>query len=710
MALFQTQNLWLSQLAEGVAALYLDVANRNVNVLSPAVLGELKQAFDCVEQQGSIGLLLIRSAKKGGFIAGADIHELAQIQTAEQASALSELGQRIFERLANLRVPSVAIISGACLGGGLELALACDYRVVIDDPKTQLGFPEIELGLIPAWGGTQRLPRVIGLERALPIILSGRRITAAQAMAWGLADHLTSSEDTAPPDFLSEPVKRPKTKLPLRTLRQRLLEGNFVGRGLILKGAERILRRRLPDDMPAPLEALAAIKAGIQEGTEAGLEFERAAAGRLANSTACRNLVRLFLRREQARQLPERGSSDEPPLRRIGVVGAGVMGAGIAQLCAVRGCEVAVQEANEATLGLGVLRVLQLFSQAVDKGVLPRAELQKRTAAVHGSTNWRGFASLDLVIEAISEDFDKKRDIFAELESQVAPSTILTSNTSSLKIQQLQKGRRHPERIAGLHFFNPVHKMPLVEVIGTAATGEPVVTALRRFVVELGKVPVLVRDSPGFLVNRVLIPYFNEAVLMVGEGVPIDRIDHALRRFGMALGPLEVLDQVGLDVAAHIADIVHPVFGDRLPRNPGFEIMQEKGWLGNKTGQGFYSWKHGRKRVNVFAQRQLAAQRSSAGTTTESAEIQGREARQRLIALTINEAAACLGEKLAADADTIDLALVLGSGWAPHRGGPLCYARDRGWQAVVLQMQELAKKYGPRFDPCPELLRLAASG
>jgi 3-hydroxyacyl-CoA dehydrogenase/enoyl-CoA hydratase/3-hydroxybutyryl-CoA epimerase len=221
-------------------------------------------------------------------------------------------------------------------------------------------------------------------------------------------------------------------------------------------------------------------------------------------------------------------------------------------------------------------------------------------------------------------------------------------------------------------------------------------------------VPVLVRDSPGFLVNRVLIPYFNEAILLVGEGVPIGRIDHALRCFGMALGPLEVLDQIGLDVAAHIARIVQPAFGDRLPASPGFEIMQEKGWLGNKTGQGFYSWKRGRRRVNVFAQRRLAAQRSPAGNAAANAETLGREARERLIALTINEAAACLGEKLAADADTIDLALVLGSGWAPHRGGPLCYARDRGWQAVILQMEELAKKHGPRFEPCPALLRLAS--
>jgi 3-hydroxyacyl-CoA dehydrogenase/enoyl-CoA hydratase/3-hydroxybutyryl-CoA epimerase len=710
MALFQTDNLWISQLAEGVAVLHLDVAGRSVNVLSPAVLGELKQALERIEQEATIRLLLIRSGKKGSFIAGADVHEFAKIQTPEQASALSELGQRIFDRLANLRVPTVAIISGACLGGGLELALACDYRVVINDPKTQIGFPEIELGLLPAWGGTQRLPRVVGLERALQMILGTRRVSAVQAVAWGLADHITADEDDGPPDFLGEPVKRPKSKLPLRGLRQKLLEGNFVGRALIYRGAERILRQRLPDDMPAPWEALDAIKTGVNRGIEAGLEIERAAAGRLALSPACRNLVGLFLRREQARQLPERGPGDEPPLRRVGVVGCGAMGAGIVQLAAVRGCDVTVQEENETALGLGMLRVVTLLTQAVEKGMLPAAELEKKMAAVHGSTTWRGFASLDLVIEAIIEDLDKKQDVFTELEKQAAPSTILTSNTSSLKIQQLQKGLKHPGRVAGLHFFNPVHKMPLVEVVGTAATREPVVTALRRFVVELGKVPVLVKDSPGFLVNRVLVPYFNEAVLLVGEGVPIDRVDSAMRHFGMPMGPLEVLDQVGLDVAAHIAGIVQPLFEDRLPPNPGVELMKEKGWLGQKTGQGFYKWQRGRRQVNVFAQRQIATLQGNDEALTAVTEDRTRAARDRLVMLTVNEAAACLGEKLAADADTIDLALVLGAGWAPHRGGPMRYAQSRGWQAVVLQLEDLAKKHGPRFQPCSELLRLAGRG
>jgi 3-hydroxyacyl-CoA dehydrogenase/enoyl-CoA hydratase/3-hydroxybutyryl-CoA epimerase len=712
MAFFQTDTLWVSQLADGAAALVLNVPGRSVNVLSRQVLADLEVALERVAAEPSFRLLLVRSGKPGSFIAGADLQEFRAVQGAQEAVAISERGQRLFDKLADLRMPTVAVISGPCLGGGLELALACDYRVVVDQPRTQLGLPEIELGLLPAWGGTQRLPRVVGLERALQMILGARRLRARDAFRWGLADGLAEAVGEEPPAFPGEPVKRPKTRLPLATWRQRLVESNRLGRWLIFRGTDRVLKRRLPDDMPAPWEAVEAVRVGLEQGMEAGLAYEREAVGRLATSPACRNLVTLFFRREEARKVPEEQGNGAAPLRRIGIVGAGTMGAGIAQLAALKGCSVVLQEINETALAEGILRVLGLFHRAVERGILAPGELPSRLALVHGTTAWKGFADLDLVVEAIVEDLQAKRELFRNLEKQTSPSTILATNTSSLRVQHLQEGLKHPGRVAGLHFFNPVHKMPLVEVVRSPATRERVADDLLRWAVELGKTPVLVKDSPGFLVNRILMPYLNEAVLLAAEGVRCTLIDQAMRRFGMPVGPLELLDQVGLDVAAHIAGSMGPLFAERFPPNAVFAEMAERRLLGQKAGRGFYLYRHGRKgRVNPGAEvllRDVGLAGRQRLEMAAPAELMAA-ARARMVDLMINEAAACLGEGLAASADLIDLAMVLGTGWAPHRGGPLTYGREVGYDSVVEALTELAEHFGSRFEPCAELRRLAAS-
>jgi 3-hydroxyacyl-CoA dehydrogenase/enoyl-CoA hydratase/3-hydroxybutyryl-CoA epimerase len=698
----------VSQLADGVAALVLDVPGRSVNVLNRQVLADLEAALDRVAAEPSFRLLLIRSGKPGTFLAGADLHELGAVATAEEAAALSERGQRLFSKLAGLRLPTVAVVSGPCLGGGLELALACDYRVAVDQPKTQLGLPEIELGILPAWGGTQRLPRVVGLERALQMILGARRLRAREALRWGLVDGLADEAGDRPPDFLAAPVKRPRPGLPLRGWRQRLVESNRLGRWLLFRGTERVLRRRLPDDMPAPWEALRAVRVGLEQGFEAGLAYERQAVGRLATSSACRNLVSLFFRREESRRLPEGEGDGAMPIRRVGVVGAGTMGAGIAQLAALKGCTVVIQEINETALAEGILRVLALFNRAVERGILAPADVPARLGAVHGTTGWKGFDNLDLVIEAIVEDLDAKRELFRDLEKHTPPSCVLATNTSSLRVQQLQQGLRHPGRVAGLHFFNPVHKMPLVEVVRSPETRARVADGLVRWAVGLGKTPVLVKDGPGFLVNRVLMPYLNEAVLLAAGGMRFELIDRAMRRFGMPAGPLELLDQVGLDVAAHIAGALAPAFADRLEPNPAFERLAGEGWLGRKSGRGFYVYRRGRKwGPNLAAQEYVRGGPPRPAEPATPDQLMG-SARQRLVLPMVNEAAACLGERVAESADVIDLALVLGSGWAPHRGGPLTYGREVGYAAMVRSLEELARRYGPRFEPCAELRRLAS--
>jgi len=709
MAFFQTDSLWINQLADGVAALVLDVPDRKVNVLNTQVLADLEKAFECVSADERFRLLIIRSGKPDHFCAGADINEFASAKTPEEYSAMSARGQKVFDQLANLRMPTVAVIGGACLGGGLELVLACDYRVVVDKPETKLGFPETELGLIPGWGGTQRLPRLVGLERSLHIILGGARLGARQAQRWGLVDDVVQDSDE-PPAFLAQPNKRCPTGLPLRTWRQRLLESNGLGRWLIYRGTRRLLARRLPDDMPAHGEALEAIRVGLKQGMAAALAYEQAAIGRLSATPACRNLVNLFLQREQVRKISPVANAPGSPggkIRRVGIIGAGTMGAGIAQLAVLRGCEVVVREANDMALGLAMLRLMALLQQAVAKGLLPASALTSKLSAVHGTTAWKGFDNLDLVIEAINEDLAKKQKIFRELESQVPATTLLASNTSSLRIEDIQDGMSHPERLAGLHFFNPVHKMPLVEVVPSRQTETRTINVLSSWAVALGKTPIAVKDSPGFLVNRILMPYFNEAVFMVSEGMFIGSIDEAMRRFGMVMGPLEVLDQVGLDVAAHIARAIEPAFGDRFRLQPAFGVMEQNGWLGKKSGEGFYLYRSNRKRVNHKVGHSLRSETTTAEPASRADQLLAIQ--QRLVGLMVNESARCLAEGLVDSAEKIDLAMVLGSGWAPHRGGPIRFARDQGIPKIVDSLTILAEKYGPRYEPTQALRNLANS-
>jgi 3-hydroxyacyl-CoA dehydrogenase/enoyl-CoA hydratase/3-hydroxybutyryl-CoA epimerase len=485
---------------------------------------------------------------------------------------------------------------------------------------------------------------------------------------------------------------------------------NPFGRRLIIKGTERIIRNRVPDDMPAPTEALEAVRLGIARGITAGFAREREAAARLAVSPACRNLVTLFLQREEARKLPAELVAEAVAVKRLGVVGAGVMGAGIAQLAALHGCEVVVvQEINEAALQAGMARLDELFRKAIERRLVSLEEASQRRKAVRGTVAWEGFDRLDLVIEAASENLEVKRNLFRELAQRTAATTVLATNTSSLAVARLQEGLPHPERVGGLHFFNPVHKMPLVEVVQGPATASRALALLLRFAIDLGKTPVRVGDGPGFVVNRVLMPYLDEAVRLVGEGLKIKDLDRLMRRFGMPMGPLELLDQIGLDVAAHVAELVREQLGETRAANAVFAAMAEKGWLGQKSGQGFYIHKDRRTKVNKAAQ-ELVVRTSGAVAAVMSLPpaVRLADARERMVLLMVNEAARVL-ERGLADSETIDLAMVFGTGWAPHRGGPLRDADDRGLGDVVRALTALATRLGPRFEPCGELKRRAAA-
>ena len=720
MPLFTSPSIRIDRDTDGSGVLILDVPGKSVNVFTRQVFADLEAAIQRLQNEKDLPVLVVRSGKPSGFIAGADLSEFLAIKDEVEAESVSARGQRLFGQFAALPMPTVAAISGPCLGGGLELALACDYRLVFDKASTQLGFPEVELGLLPGWGGTQRLPGVIGLERALQVVLSGKRLGAREAFRWGLADALATNETELRDRFaqlIGRALQYGKVKregLPLRTWRQRFLEGTGLGRRLLFRGVERLLRKRVPEDMPAPAEALAAIRTGVQQGFEAGLEYERSAAGRLALTPACRNLIGLFFQREQSRKLPEELRQVPPrEIKRVGVVGAGAMGAGIAQLAAVKGFEVVVQEVDEAALGAGLFRIKTLFDKAVERRILSEAEAAKRFTMLRGTIDWKGFEQVDLVVEAAIENLDAKRAVFQELEARTRADTLLATNTSSLLVASLQEGLRHPDRVAGLHFFNPVHKMPLVEVARAPASSDSALSSLTAWSIALGKTPVLVRDSPGFVVNRILMPYLNEAMLLLGEGVPVEEIDRTMKRFGMPMGPLELLDQIGLDVAGHVAASMQPVLAGRFPALGAFERMREHGWLGQKSGKGFYLY-HGKKlKVNTLAQNLLHSVHDVSLPRLDPAlppATRLREARERMVLLMVNEAALALTEGLAADASRIDLAMVLGTGWAPHRGGPLRYADTRGVAEVVRSLQELEGRYGRRLEPCEEMRSRAGRG
>ncbi len=618
-------------------------------------------------------------------------------------------------------MPTLAAIHGPCLGGGLELALACDYRLVLDNPKTQLGLPEVTLGLLPGWGGTQRLPRVVGLQRALLMILEGKRLKAREALRWGLADVAPTKESELRTQLAYLGIKaiqqgkRPLKGLPLRTWGQRLLESTSLGRSMMIGTTERVLRRRVWDDMPAPAEALQAIRVGLKEGMEAGLAYERAAAGRLAVTPACRNLITLWLRTEQARKLPESLREASPAeVRRVGVVGAGVMGAGIAQLAAVRGAQVVVREINQAALDAGMKRIQDLFAKAVDRRVLSQEEAKKRLADVQGTTAWDGFHDVDVVVEAAVEDLDAKRAVFRELDARTGPTAVLATNTSSLRVELLEQGLTYPERVGGMHFFNPVHKMDLVEVVRTNTTDLRSVAVLVRWAIALGKTPVVVRDSPGFVVNRVLTPYLNEATLLVAEGMEIQEIDKGMRRFGMPMGPLELLDQIGLDVAAHVGRSLAPLLEGRFGSNPAFEKMRERGGLGHKSGRGFYTHRGRSRTPNRLAENLLRTEAPGQGAALSQAAPppEARRGSPRAHGAADGQRGGAgpvggSGRKCRGDGPGDGARYRLGA--APRRTAALRRRAGVGWRGRA-PAPTRRRRHGPRFAPCAELKKRAESG
>lgn len=699
----------------GVATVTLDVQGRPLNVFDDEVLAELGQIVSLLETRGETAMVVFRSGKESGFLAGADVRAIRGLVSRQQVERVLMLGQQLFTRVEQLPMPTVAAIHGPCLGGGLEFALACDYRIARDNSSTQIGLPEIKLGLIPGWGGTQRLPRLIGGQAALDLILRGRSLDARETHQIGLADRAVSplGWEGGIESFVADCLGG---RLPRRggliAHCKRKLADNAVARRL----ACRIAFRRLAAQRrhyPAISAAIRAVAAADRRNLD-GMAIERQQFLEVWDSPTSGHLIDLFLHREAARQpatwVPGQSRlAHDRPVRTLGVVGAGAMGAGIGQLAAHRGFRVTLLEVDEAAAEAGRERVGSLFRRLAQRKQWPPEQLETALRSVRFTCDTEDLEHCDLVVEAVIEDEPTKHEVFRRLQDAVQASAVLATNTSSLSVDSMASVTLRGEKVAGLHFFNPVHRMELVEVVRGGATDDETVAKLLGFVRALGKTPIVTSDSPGFLVNRVLFPYLGEAVMMLREGVDIAKIDREVRQFGMPMGPLELLDQVGIDVAWHVARSLRPVLAEAETVTDSLGILVDQQRLGKKSGYGFYRYRRGRRREAVVLPPEFPRQYRPA-SADRFVDDGMTLVQRRAIYPMLAEAVRCLEGRVVANAWAIDLGMVLGTGFAPHTGGPLHLIDQIGAANVLENLHRLAALYGPRYQPPGMLERVANDG
>ncbi|MEO1524515.1 MAG: 3-hydroxyacyl-CoA dehydrogenase NAD-binding domain-containing protein [Planctomycetota bacterium] len=699
-------NFTLERIDDDILRVILDVPGKPMNVLNQSVMTELDIIIRRLETDpDQCTVVTFESSKESGFLAGADVSVIQGIETPELAEDLLVAGQRLFARIEALPMFTVAVIHGPCMGGGTELALACDCRVARDNSSTQIGLPEIKLGLIPGWGGTQRLPRLVGTPLAMKMILTGKTLSAQAADRAGLVDRAIKPDDweVEIAKFLSAvgcglSVRRPRN----RTWTERLLDNRF-GRSILFRAARKNIHSKV-DHYPALGSALDAIEEGFDPMAD-GEARERVEFTRLLETPTCRSLLGLFFSRESARKpatwssVPAEAVHDHP-IQRVGVIGGGAMGAGIGVLAAARGFECVVKEVDSGVAPARE-RVDALIEQrARHKKLSPekRDDLASRVAVTADSSS---LADCDLIVEAVVERMDVKRSVFSECADQRLPQTILASNTSSLSVSEMAAATDCVTHVAGLHFFNPVHRMELVEVVRAEGTSDATIAKLIAFVRALGKTPIVTSDSPGFLVNRVLFPYLGEAIRMAGEGFGIERIDKEIRRFGMPMGPLELLDQVGLDVAHHVAGTLDGTLPEAQPVVQYLERMVNEGHLGVKSGLGFYVHT-GKKRVAAFSEVEPPVAEDARGVVRDGMT----PIQRRLVYPMLIEAMRCLEERVVEFPWAVDLGMVLGTGFAPHHGGPISMIESIGHIKVLANLRALEEIHGSRFAPPQRLIEI----
>lgn len=656
--------------ADGVAWLCIDKADGGANVLSGPVLEELATLIEPMLASTPTAVV-IHSGKKNGFVMGADINEFTKISNPDEAYDLIRLGQQVVDRVADLRCPTVAVINGYALGGGLELAMACDYRIAIDSDKPILGLPEVQLGIHPGFGGTVRAVNICGVRQAMQLMLTGKSIRVSKGKRIGLIDKIVPEDRwrQAARDIIASDREPAGAPLVDRLLNLALVRPVFAG--VLRKQVAPHARR---EHYPAPY---AIIDLWQRHGAAPATAYEaeaRSIAELMCTDTS-RNLVRVFFLQNK---LKSQGGKSGGKVRNVHVIGAGVMGGDIAAWCALRGLHVTLQDREEKYITPAKERAAELFAKKIPDEAERKATADRLTADLDG----KGAADADLLIEAIFEDLDAKKALYETLEKSMKPGAILATNTSSLRLQDLRTSLKEPTRFIGLHFFNPVAKLPLIEVVHCEDTDQAVMDTAFGFVKAIGKTPLACRSAPGFVVNRVLAPYMAEAMHLAQDDVALADIDRAAEDFGMPMGPVELVDSVGIDVALNVSRVLGEAFGRPVPDK--LEEMVDAKQLGRKSGQGFYRWKDGK------------VQKSESQGSGVPDDIE-----DRLMLPMVNEAVACLSEEIVASPDLLDAGVIFGTGFAPFRGGPLKYARDRGIDEVVRRLEDLAARHGERFKPHP---------
>ncbi|OAI55965.1 hypothetical protein AYO47_02270 [Planctomyces sp. SCGC AG-212-M04] len=684
------QHLRVDRDSRGVTTVTIDVVGRPFNIFVEGLFRELELLVDRLKQDQSVRLIVFRSGKPNAFFAGADVHQIYELANPAEADAFLRVGQDLFAQVEKLPAPTVVVIHGLSLGGGLEFSLASTYRVARNDAATRIGAPETQIGLIPGWGGTQRLPRVVGLAAAIDMILDGNKLTAEEARKVGLVDALLGpesfEEDLA--KFVDECLAGQKAKRIVNVDQPNVLQ----------EGRQRIAGKE--KHFPALAASLNAIEAGVCHGIEAGLAAERTEFSRVLFDHHSRNLLEVFEWRDRARKRNTWIADDVPkgrPIRTVGVIGGGTMGSGIAHAAAAQGCSVLLMELNDELVQKGIERISTVTQQAVRRHLMTSADAERLLASITPTTDLQSLAKADLVVEAVVERLDVKLPVFAELDRILPAETLLTSNTSALSISTLAAATKRADRIGGLHFFNPVHRMPLVEIVRCPETSDATIASLVDFSRALGKVPIVVAEGPGFLANRVLYPYLDEAVRLLEEGVPAEQVDLEMKQFGLPMGPFELLDLIGLDVMADIGKTMTPLIREESPTIRKLTEMVAAGRKGQKSGAGFYTYKDGRRsgppeRSTAAGTARLPSRREFAGETLTGIQ-------QRMILSMINAAADSVHEGIVAEGWMADLGMVLGLGFPQFRGGPMSLINQWGREHVAKVLTELSQLCGPRFRP-----------
>jgi len=689
----------------GIAHLLMDVKGDSMNTLKAAFADEIAEILKEIREDKSIVGLVLASGKADSFVAGADVHMLAGCTSAAEATALSRQGQMIFDQLENLTIPVVAAVHGACLGGGLELAMACHAIVCSDSPKTALGLPEVQLGLLPGGGGTQRLPKRVGIQKALDMMLTGKQLRPKQALKAGLVIDVVPNSvllKTAEQLALSGKVKAKARQL---SMMDKLLEGNGVGRSIVFNQATKMVLGQTKGNYPAPLKIIDCVRVGVEQTPAKGYQVEADHFGQLVMSDVSAQLRQVFfattdMKKEQGIEgvAPEKISS-------VAVLGGGLMGGGIAFVTATKAkLPVRIKDISHQGISSALKYGYDLLNKRVKRRFIRHSEMQNQLALITGTTEYSGFKQADIVVEAVFEDLTLKQNMVADIESHCKESTIFASNTSSLPIGQIAEQAIRPENVIGLHYFSPVDKMPLVEIIPHEKTSDQTISTTVAFAKKQGKTPIVVKDKAGFYVNRILAPYMNEAAILLLEGCSIEALDKAMVKFGFPVGPMQLLDEVGIDIGAKIGPILQAELGDRFAPPAAFSKLIDDGRLGKKNQKGFYQYKTKSKKklVDDSVYSLLGLQVSNTAVTDAQAE--------RCVYMMLNEAARCLDEGIIRNARDGDIGAIFGIGFPPFLGGPFQYMDKIGAATLVSKLTQWQTEFGERFAPCEALVKMAEHG